>query len=282
MKSFYHFVMGIFIGAGAILPGISSGVLCVIFGIYDKLINSVLGFFKNCKENFKFLFPIILGVGIGVVLFGNLLKSLFYLYPIPTKAAFLGLILGCVPSLFKVANSKKGFRLHYLLYTLFSFTVTLLLLVLEHSFSNSSFDGHSNILFLILSGFIMSVGIVVPGVSSTVLLMILGTYETYLNAIASINITILVPMGIGLFFGGLLFLNLTQYLLNNYFSQTYYTIIGFVLGSLFILWPGLHFDFTGFISILILVISFYIGKMFETNKWPLEYTNGHYILFFSS
>ncbi len=263
MGLFYQLIIGILIGAGAILPGISSGVLCVIFGIYDKLVNSVLGFFKNWKENIKFLFPIILGVGIGVVLLGNLLKTLFCLYPVPTKTAFLGLILGCVPSLFKIANSKKGFRLHYLFYTLLSLVFTTLLLILENSFTSNTLTNTSNSLFLVLSGFIMSAGIVVPGVSSTVLLMILGTYETYLNAVASINISILFPMGIGLILGGLSFLKLTQYLLKNYFAQTYYTIIGFVLGSLVILWPGFTFDFMGVLSFIIFIICFYIGKNFE-------------------
>ena len=107
MKLIYRFCMGVFIGAGAILPGISSGVLCVIFGIYDKLINSVLGFFKDIKTNFKFLFPIVTGVGIGVILFGNILKTMFTLYPIQTNFAFIGLILGCVPNLFKIANKSE-------------------------------------------------------------------------------------------------------------------------------------------------------------------------------
>ncbi len=263
MRLIYQLIIGILIGAGAILPGISSGVLCVIFGIYDKLVNSVLGFFKNWKENIKFLFPIILGVGIGVVLLGNLLKTLFYLYPIPTKMAFLGLILGCVPSLFKVANSKKGFRLHYLFYTLLSFIFTLLLLLLENNMTNSTLKNTSNSLFLIVSGFVMSAGIVVPGVSSTVLLMILGTYEMYLDAVASIQIGVLFPMGIGLIVGGFLFLRLTQYLLKNYFAQMYYTIIGFVLGSLLILWPGFTFNFIGILSFVIFIICFFIGKNFE-------------------
>lgn len=162
MKLFYRFVIGIFIGAGAILPGISSGVLCVIFGIYDKLVNSILGFFRNVKENIKFLFPILIGVGIGIILFGNLLKTLFNMFPIQTKCAFLGLILGCVPNLFKIANSKNGFRLHYLLYTLTSFIFTLILLVLESKFSNINFTNTQEPLFLVLSGFIMSAGIIIP------------------------------------------------------------------------------------------------------------------------
>ena len=107
MTFLYNILIGILIGAGAILPGISSGVLCVIFGIYDKLIDSILGFFKNIKENFKFLFPICVGVGLGVVLFGNILKTLFLLYDVQIKFAFIGLILGGLPSLIKIANSIK-------------------------------------------------------------------------------------------------------------------------------------------------------------------------------
>lgn len=263
MRLVYRFLMGIMIGAGAILPGISSGVLCVIFGIYDKLINSVLNFFNNWKENFKFLFPIVLGIGSGIVLFGNILKTMFYLYPSKTKAAFFGLILGCIPNLFKIANSKKGFRLHYLLYTLFSFLFTVFLLLLENNFRSVDLISTSNAPYLILSGFIMSAGVIVPGVSSTVLLMILGTYENYLNAVASINIGVLFPMGVGLMIGGLLFLKLTQYLLENYFSQTYYTIIGFIFGSLLILLPRFEFNFSGFISFIILVFCFYVGTLLK-------------------
>lgn len=210
MALFYRFIIGIFIGAGAILPGISSGVLCVIFGIYDKLIDSVLGFFKDIKTNFKFLFPIVIGVGIGVILFGNILKTLFATYPIQTQFAFIGLILGCVPNLFKIANSKKGFRLHYLMYTCISFVFTLILLLLENKFTTSNITTTSNALFLVLSGFVMSAGVIIPGVSSTVLLMILGTYETYLTAVSVVDLSILIPMGIGLILGGLLFLKLTR------------------------------------------------------------------------
>ncbi len=266
MEVFYRLIMGIFIGAGAILPGISSGVLCVIFGIYDKLIDSVLGFFNDITSNIKFLCPIMFGIGIGVILFGNLLKTMFYLYPIQTQCAFLGLILGCVPSLFKIANSKKGFRLHYLLYTFFSFGLTILLLILENNLTSNHVHTSSNSLFLILSGFVMSCGVVVPGVSSTVLLMVLGAYETYLNAIASVNLSVLFPMGIGLVLGGFLFLKLTQYVMKHYFSETYYTIIGFVLGSLLVLFPNLTFNTTGLISCIILIICFYIGKLFEKNS----------------
>ncbi len=239
MAFLYHILIGILIGAGAILPGISSGVLCVIFGIYDKLIDTILGFFKNIKENFKFLFAICIGVGLGVVLFGNILKTLFLLYDVQIKFAFIGLILGGLPSLIKIANSKKGFRLHYLLYTIVSFSISIVLILLEKYISTSIPINSQSTFFLIFSGFIMSAGVVIPGISSTVLLMLLGTYEIYLNAVSSVNISILLPMGIGLIIGGMSFLKLIQYAFEHYFSQTYYIIIGFVLGSLPILYPRL-------------------------------------------
>lgn len=93
MKYIIDFTKGLAIGAGAILPGISSGVICVIFGIYEKLLNAVLNFFKNIKENLKLLLPISLGCVVGIVIFGNIIKCLFLSYPLQTKFAFIGLIL---------------------------------------------------------------------------------------------------------------------------------------------------------------------------------------------
>lgn len=103
MKYFYNFLIGILMGFGAILPGVSSGVFCVIFGIYEKLVNSIINFFKDFKTNFLFLFPIGLGVIAGVVLFGNVIKYFFSLYKFQSCYAFIGLILGTIPSLFKQA-----------------------------------------------------------------------------------------------------------------------------------------------------------------------------------
>ena len=97
---------GILIGSGAILPGISSGVLCIIFGIYEKLLDSIIHFFKDIKKNIKFLLPIVIGVAIGVLIFSNFLNYFFINFPIQTKSIFIGLILGSIPSLIKESNKK--------------------------------------------------------------------------------------------------------------------------------------------------------------------------------
>ena len=110
MNFVFNCLKGIAIGSGAILPGISSGVLCVVFGIYEKLLDSILYFFKDIKNNFKFLFPIILGAVIGILIFSNLLNYLLVAFPVQTKSIFIGLILGTIPSLLKTINSKCNIR----------------------------------------------------------------------------------------------------------------------------------------------------------------------------
>ena len=263
MKFILDCLKGVALGAGAILPGISSGVLCVVFGIYEKLVDTVLNFFKDIKNNFKFLFPILIGVAVGVVLFGNLLIMLFNTFPIQTKFCFIGLILGSIPSLFKTANEHKGFRLHYLIYTIATFLFTLFLISLENTISNAATSANTSPLFLIFAGFIMSIGVVVPGVSSSVLLMILGVYDIYLFSVATVDLFVLIPMGIGILLGGFLFLKLIQYCLSNFHIQTYYSIIGFVLGSIPILYSNIEFNLTGFIAVILFILGLYITRLFE-------------------
>lgn len=262
MNFLSNYIKGIFIGAGAIIPGISSGVLCVIFGIYEKLLNSILNFFKDWKQNIKFLTPFAFGGLTGIIIFSNIILFFFERYPEITSFTFIGLILGCIPSIFKICNSKEKFRLHYIMFFIVSFIVALLLIFLENSLSSNIgiyYGDNYSFEFLLLAGFLMSIGVVVPGISSTVILMLLGVYETYLYAVSIINMRILFPMGIGLLIGGFLCMKLIRFLLNKYHSQTYYSILGFVLGSIFILLPNIGFNTTGILSIAFCILGFLIG-----------------------
>ena len=147
---------GIAIGSGAILPGISSGVFCVIFGIYEKLLDSILNFFADIKNNFKFLFPIMVGVGIGINLFGNILNYCFYQFPVQTKSIFIGLILGSIPALMKEVNSKERFKPFDLIFFLLALALGLGCIFLE-SFLNIQTVENINFSYLVLCGFFMSV-----------------------------------------------------------------------------------------------------------------------------
>ena len=174
----------------------------------------------------------------------------------PTCFCFIGLILGSLKLVYKQANISK-ISFSHILVLLFTFSLGLYLISLENVLVSSTSSFSTS--YLILCGVIMSCGIVIPGVSKTVILMIMGIYETYLSAISSLNFLILLPIGIGLIIGSLIFLVIMQFLFNNFKSHTYFAIIGFVLSSILVIYPGLSFDSAGIISIFIFIISFAIS-----------------------
>ena len=262
MKFFKSFIKGIAIGAGAILPGISSGVLCVIFGIYETLLNCVLNFFKNIKHNFKILFPIALGTFCGILLFGNILKYIFYAYPIQTKYIFIGLILGSIPALLKKACQKQTFKFHYLLYLLISFLIGISLVFLENKLNIQTSQTEYSYLYIILSGFLMSAGVIIPGISSTLILMLLGIYDAYLISISSLYIPFLFPLAIGLGIGSIICMKLIKFLLDKFHVQTFFCIIGFTIGSIFVLYPGFSLSSEYILGIFCLITGLYIGSLF--------------------
>lgn len=264
MKSLFNFIKGIFIGSGAILPGISSGVICMVLGLYEKLLDSVLNFFKDIKNNFLFLFPIGSGMLIGIIIFSNIILYCFNVIPCQTKSLFIGLLLG---SIFLLANSNiKNENHQNKKYNYISFIICLLiglgLIYLENTIKVDTeyVSNQFSTLFLIFSGFLMSLGIVIPGVSSTVILMLIGVYPTYLSAMSIINMNVIFPMMIGAGIGSIIFMKIIQKLLNNYHTQTIFGIIGFSLGSILILCPTYTFNLETFISIILLILGFIIGK----------------------
>lgn len=262
MNFLVNCIKGIVIGAGAILPGISSGVLCVILGTYEKLLDSVLNFFKDIKNNFKYLAPIVIGAFLGILIFSNFLNYLLIEFPIQTKSIFIGLILGCIPSLVKQCNSKSTIKKNYILYAIATFIIGIVIVMLE---KNINFVATSDFSFgyLFLSGFVMSVGIVVPGVSNTIILMLMGVYSTYLSAVSTMFLPVLIPMGLGVIVGSFIFMKIIKILLDKCYAQTFYSIIGFSLGSVLVLLPELHIDSSSIISILCIILGFILASFFE-------------------
>lgn len=236
MKFILDFCKGILIGAGCILPGISSGVLCVIFGIYEKILDSVLNFFSDIRKNFKFLLPIALGGTVGIVIFSKILQYLLYKFPMQTKSIFIGLILGGVVLLFKQMSTKEKFKIKEFFCLLVSLGIGIGMVYIENKVRGASIENVSYI-YLVFSGFLMSIGIVVPGVSNTIILMLLGVYSLYLSSVSTLYLPVLIPMGIGLLLGSLIFMKIIKVLLEKCYVQTMFSIIGFTLGSILVLFP---------------------------------------------
>ena len=258
-KFFYNFLIGILIGFGAILPGVSSGVFCVIFGIYESLISCISNFFKDIRRNFSFLFPIGLGAFVGIIFFGNIIKYFFLAYNNYSCYAFIGLILGTIPALYRQAciGYPKFIDIKKIIPIFLSFLFGIILIIIEKYFNLNLLVSSlaTNTWYLIFAGFVMSVGIVVPGISNTVILMCLGVYTQYITAIANIDLSILLPLSIGLFFGCVLWIKIIKYLFEKHHQITSFCIIGFTLGSVFVLFPGFAHGISGLVGYLLFFVS---------------------------
>lgn len=271
MKYFINFLKGMIIGIANIIPGLSGGTMAISVGVYEKLINTIGNFFKKFKETFKenmiFLIPIGIGAVVGVVGFSKLLDFLLNNYKMPTQFAFIGLILGSFPLIFKNAN-KNGFKKSYLIACVITLVIGLVLTILEKTgvtgATVNSFDlNFVNIILLFFYGFIAAGTMVIPGLSGSFMLLLLGVYGAILSAVSSLNIPILIPFGIGVMAGILVCAKVIDLLLNKFYGHTYYAIIGFIIGALPAIYPGFAFNLMGIISIITLILGFVASYMFS-------------------
>ena len=264
MNKLKNIFTGILIGAGVVLPGVSGSVIAIMLGIYDKVIYLINAKDVSFLEKLLKLMPILFGLVAGMVVFGNLLLILFNQYEIIMRYIFAGLILGGVPML--VTQSSKDTncpcKLNY--WCIFiSFLLSLLLFVLSgiRSFTKVNLADVSFI-NLFLSGFLYISGKIIPGISSSFFLMLLGLYDYMLMFISNpfsftlVEYVKFIPFVLGIIIGLVILIKLINYLLSNHLSKTYSLIVGFVLGSIFAILPGFKFELNYIISIFFMILSF--------------------------
>lgn len=269
MSFIYLFLIGILIGTAMIIPGVSGAVIAVIFGVYDKLIASLTNLFKDFKKNMFFLSVLGSGILVGAVWFSNIMMFLYEKCEVATKLSFIGLILGGVPFLIGEVRKNKEEKINIkILFITLLFSLTLWyfsknLINLTIDFNNSS--KVINFLLLFLAGFIYSVGKVIPGISSSFLLIIIGMYEFVLSVMANpVNALItsfdkILPFILGLIFGVIVLLKLMNFLLDKKFGLTYSIIIGFVIGSIPALIPKFSFNLEFITGIIVMIVSFVLS-----------------------
>lgn len=265
-----NIVIGLIIGVGLILPGVSGGVIAVILNVYDSLVYSMHNLFKEPKKSLKLLIPIGIGVCIGAFLIGKLINYLlFEKNYIETYFVFIGLILGSIPAL--LDNTKEKGKINYILIFI-TFILSLSLFIFGKDTINLSVGNTNSFLSLFLTGFIFILGKVVPGISSSFILMLIGTYEYFLSVITnpidmiSSRALELIPITLGILLGLVIFIKIMNYLLKKHYGNTYSAIIGFVLGSVIAIYPGITLDIHGILSIILLIISFMFSYKFSKYK----------------
>ena len=232
---------GMIIGVANIIPGVSGGTLMITLGLYEQVIDTISHFFKNFKKNLKFIIPIAIGMVISILILSKLISHCLDKYPFPTTLFFIGLILGGIPLLWNRAKAAKYKWSNWLVFII-TFGVVLAFAFLKSG--DFVIDLNSLTPFgymtLFLIGMISAATMVIPGISGSFVLMLLGYYEPIINTIKDLtnfsnlghNLLILIPFGLGIVVGIVLVAKLIEYLLHRYPIKTYYGVLGFVLASL--------------------------------------------------
>ncbi len=240
MKQIKIFLKGAAAGIAMLVPGVSGGTMAIILGIYDDLIHAIGSFFEDWKKNFIFLSVAGAGGALGVLLFSRLLENAVTNYPYVMQYLFMGVIIGGLPVLYrKSAGSGKRDIKGYICMAI-GFVLVLLMSSEPAAVANmATAHGALSILFLFIAGIIIAIALVLPGISGSYMLLILGLYGVTLNAVNTINIPFLIPLGLGVAAGTFGSAKIIEGFLKKYPGNTYKLIMGFVLGSLVQVFPGI-------------------------------------------
>ena len=272
-----NFFKGIIAGIGGIAPGLSGSVLLVILGLYQKTVSAIGTLFKNFKENVKFLFPLFLGFGVGVLLFSKVIDFFLNNFEMYTRFAFLGLVIGTVPLFYKEVK-KEGFSPKYYIVIAISAIIGFSVFFLNKNLFPVITD--PNLFQSVLLWVSVAGSSIVPGVDSAVILSSLGLYELYVGSLASFDLPILIPAGFGLVIGAFIISFVMNKLIKRFYTATFSIIFGLFLSII----PNvlnsscvIGFNAQTVISFIILIIgfgiSYFLGDVknnFIKLKWKLK------------
>lgn len=264
-----NILKGFIIGIGKIIPGVSGAVLAISMGVYDKSLFYINNFKNNKKESIKFLAPLGIGILVSLIFFSKIINYLLEKYYLITMLFFIGLVIGTVPSITKKIN-KKEYHLIIISFIIFIFPTLI------SNKSNYQMQTNSiNILILLISGLLEAIGTIVPGVSSTALLMTIGTYKIIISAFANItnishfltNIRIIIPFSIGTIFSTMIVIKIINYLFRKHHNKVYSIILGLLLSTILIMIIETFKYRTSILNLIIGIVlmsaGIFISGMFE-------------------
>ena len=253
---------GLLMGISDLIPGVSGGTIAFILGIYDRLLEAISGLFsKEWRKHLSFLIPLAIGIGAALLIFSRVIDFLLEEYEAPTFYFFLGLIIGVLPFIAKQAKMTTEFRSYHF----------LVMLIVAVGLGSTAFLAPKTIMIttltlssavgLFFAGWLASMAMLLPGVSGSFVLLLLGVYHTATKALSTLNLPIILVIGAGVAVGFIVSSKAIAYILANYRRFTFAVIIGLILGSIFVIYPGIPESGT---PLVMSVIAFITGCIVAT------------------
>ena len=276
MKEFIaNILRGTVIGIANVIPGVSGGTMMVSMGIYDKLILVLTHFIKRMKEAVALLVPILVGMLLSIAIFAKIFSEiLFPRFPLQTNLFFIGLILGGLPVIYGKVKGNTIRIPQIIAFVLFFAMVVGFACVGEGGGSSADISfSVGNVAKLLGVGIIAAATMVIPGVSGSMIMMILGYYNTiidtindFINALKAFDIAemldtfvVLVPFGIGVVVGIVAVAKLIEFMLKKFPLVTYWAIIGLIVASPLAILIMMEIGTVGFVEIITGVVLLAVG-----------------------
>ena len=268
MKKFLEYVKaflsGLAFGIANVIPGVSGGTMLVVFGVFDRLMESISGI-KAIFKNILFLLSFGLGAGSGIILSAFVISSLFESFGIQTNMFFIGLILGSIPLIVKIGTEEQKAKPSCVIPFVSALAAVVGLSVLEQMdvfrIAPDVVEGFDIIasVKLVVCAAIAALTMIIPGVSGSFIMMLLGVYETIINAIKTFNLFVIIPFAIGAVIGIIGGAKLISTLIKKKKLMTYSAVLGLVVGSVYAIIPdGFGFNLStgyGFVCLLFGILA---------------------------
>ena len=268
-------VIGVILGVANVIPGVSGGTLAVVFNIYDRLINVITLNVKKILSEWKFILPLVVGMGLGIILFSKAITFLFENYPVQTNWFFIGIILGSIPMIAKrlmaasKASSSDARKIPVSAIVCGVLALAVMAIMTYANVAESGAPIQTELAPLLAVKLFIglacaTIAMIIPGISGSFLMLVVGVYSTVIAAISDFNIPLLIPAVIGGVVGLLGGAKLVRFLMEKVPAQTYGAIMGLVLGSILVIFPGFGGFATLATSLLAaavgFVVSFFAGR----------------------
>ena len=264
IRAIKYFLCGILVGAGAILPGISGGVLCVVFGIYRPIMEVFVHPKDAVRKNWKMYIPVALGWAAGFLVFANLIEISYQISENWTIWLFIGLIVGTYPSLWREAGKEKRNSKSILSLSICAVLVLSILLTVRMM---PKIQVNVNTFWYVFAGVLWGMSIVVPGMTSSSILMSLGVYKSMNAGIASVDMSVIIPWVLGMGCTVLLLARVMDKIFEKYHSYAFHGVFGIVIASTLAITPV---SYSGIKDILISILVAVIGAAAALISTKLE------------
>ncbi|HHB3405587.1 TPA: DUF368 domain-containing protein [Staphylococcus aureus] len=265
-----NILKGFAMGTSDLVPGVSGGTIALLLGIYNQFIASISGIFsRRFWPSFTFLIPIIIGMLLAMGSLSNLFNYLLSQHHIPTMFFFGGLIIGVVPYLLKISNYKTSFTTKHYMMVIAGIAILIVITLMNNGDKHAGETltlSTSLIIKYFIAGMCASSAMLLPGISGSFMLLVFGVYGTVMLAISEVvklnfaGLPILLAVGFGVLAGFIISSKIIQYFLTHHKLMTFALIIGFVVGSLFAVFPGLPTNIVmWFVSLVVFIIGFIVS-----------------------